>query len=51
MGFFSDSADLGGGVIKQRIARPGKGKSGGSRAMILYKRAARAVFIHDFAKK
>src|SRR5882762_5008757 len=31
-------ADLGGGVIKQRIARPGKGKSGGFRAMILYRR-------------
>lgn len=43
-------ADLGGGVIKQRIARPGKGKSGGFRAMILYKRATRAVFVHGFAK-
>src|SRR5260370_3948681 len=43
-------ADLGGGVIKQRIARPGKGKSGGFRAMILYKRATRAVFVYGFAK-
>src|SRR6266851_478497 len=43
-------ADLGGGVIKQRIARPGKGKSGGFRAVILYKRATRAVFVYGFAK-
>jgi hypothetical protein len=28
-------ANLGGGVIKQRIARPGEGKSGGSRSIIL----------------
>ena len=26
-------ADLGGGVIKQRIARPGQGRSGGVRAL------------------
>ncbi len=43
-------ADLGGGVIKQRIARRGKGKSGGFRALILYKRAIRAVFVYGFAK-
>src|SRR5260370_35523209 len=43
-------ADLGGSVIKQRIARLGKGKSGGFRAMILYKRATRAVFVGGFAK-
>ena len=43
-------ADLGGGVIKQRIARPGKGKSGGFRTVIAYKRGTRAVFIHGFAK-
>ncbi len=28
-------ADLGGGVIKQRIARPGQGKSSGYRAIVL----------------
>ena len=43
-------ADLGGGVIKQRIARLGKGKSGAFRAVILYKRATRAVFVYGFAK-
>jgi hypothetical protein len=43
-------ADLGGGVIKQRVAREGQGKSGGFRVMILYKRGARAFFVHGFAK-
>ncbi len=43
-------ADLGGGVIKQRIARPGRWKSGGFRAVILYRRATRAVFVYGFAK-
>jgi len=44
-------AKLGGGVIKQRIARPGKGKAGGYRAVILYKANALAFFVHGFAKK
>jgi len=42
--------DLGGGVVKQRIARPGKGKSGGFRAIILYRAGALAFFVHAFAK-
>jgi hypothetical protein len=44
-------ADLGGGVIKQRIARKGEGKSGGFRSMILFKQGERAIFVHGFAKK
>jgi hypothetical protein len=43
-------ADLGGGVIKQRIARPGQGKSGGYRTIILFKQGERAVFVYGFAK-
>ncbi len=43
-------ADLGGGVIKQRVARPGQGKSGGFRVLIVYKRGMRAFFVHGFAK-
>ena len=43
-------ADLGGGVIKQRIARPGQGKSKGYRTVILFRRAERAVFIYGFPK-
>jgi hypothetical protein len=44
------AADLGGGVIKQRIARPGRGKSGGFRTLIVLRRGVRAVFVHGFAK-
>lgn len=43
-------ADLGGGVIKQRVARPGKGRSGGYRTLIAYRTEARAVFVYGFAK-
>jgi hypothetical protein len=43
-------ADLGGGVIKQRIARRGAGKSGGFRALIVFKMGERAFFVHAFAK-
>jgi hypothetical protein len=42
--------DLGGGLIKQRIARPGQGKSGGFRVIIVYRRGSRAVFLFGFAK-
>lgn len=43
-------ADYGGGVIKQRIARAGAGKSGGYRSIILYRRGERAFFEYGFAK-
>lgn len=43
-------ADLGGGVIKQRVARPGKGKSGGYRTLILFRQGDRAIFAFGFAK-
>ena len=43
-------ADLGGGVIKQRIARPGRGKSKGYRTIILYRRGAKAFFVYGFSK-
>jgi hypothetical protein len=43
-------ADLGGGVIKQRIARPGQGRSKGYRAIILFRRGAKALFVYGFAK-
>jgi hypothetical protein len=43
-------ADLGGGVIKQRIARAGGGKSGGFRTIILFRAGTRAFFVHGFAK-
>ena len=43
-------ADLGGGLVKQRLARPGQGKSGGYRTVIAIKRGDRAVFLYGFAK-
>ncbi len=43
-------ADLGGGVIKQRIARKGQGKSGSFRTLVLFRRGAMAVFVYGFAK-
>jgi len=43
-------ADLGGGVIKQRIARRNEGRSRGFRSIILFRRDDRAVFVYGFAK-
>lgn len=43
-------ADLGGGVVKQRIARPGQGKSKGYRTIILLREGHRAFFVYGFAK-
>jgi hypothetical protein len=43
-------ADLGGGLIKQRVARAGQGKSGSYRTVIAFRRGQRAVFLYGFAK-
>ncbi len=43
-------AALGGGVIKQRVARPGQGRSGGYRVLIAYRHDVKAVFLYGFAK-
>ena len=43
-------ADLGGGVIKQRIARPREGKSGGYRSIVLFRSGDQAFFVYGFAK-
>lgn len=42
-------ADLGGHIIKQRLARPGEGKSGGFRMLIGF-RSDLAIFLFGFAK-
>ena len=42
-------ADLGGGVIKQRVARPRQGKRGGFRMLIGF-RSDRAIFLFGFTK-
>jgi hypothetical protein len=43
-------ADLGGFVIKQRVARPGQGRSGGFRTLIAFKTKERSIFLFGFAK-
>jgi hypothetical protein len=43
-------ADLGGGIIKQRVARGGQGRSSGYRMLIAYRAGTRAVFLYAFAK-
>jgi hypothetical protein len=43
-------ADLGGGLIKQRVARQGQGRSGGCRTIVAYRAKERAVFLFGFAK-
>ena len=43
-------ADLGAGLIKQRVARPGAGKSGGFRTLVFFRAEMRAVFAFGFAK-
>lgn len=46
----SIDADLGGGLIKQRVARPGRGRSGGYRTIVAYRKKHRAIFHYAFAK-
>ena len=43
-------ADLGNGLIKQRIARPGSGKSGGYRSILIFQAGERGIFVFGFAK-
>ena len=46
----SFDADLGGGVFKQRVARPGAGRSGGFRTILCFKAGRHAFFVYGFAK-
>jgi hypothetical protein len=43
-------AQLGAGLIKQRVARSGSGRSGGYRVLIALRTRWRAVFLYGFAK-
>ena len=43
-------AELGGGLVKQRVARGGEGKSGGFRTIIAIRLGDRAVYLFGFAK-
>ena len=43
-------ADLGSGLLKQRVAREGAGKSGGYRTLIFFRSGERAIFAFGFGK-
>ncbi|WP_157268940.1 type II toxin-antitoxin system RelE/ParE family toxin [Azohydromonas aeria] len=43
-------ADLGGGVVKKRIALPGRGKSGGARTLLATNKGSRWFFVFGFEK-
>ena len=43
-------ADLGGGLVKKRIARPGQGKRGGFRTLVATNKGSRWAFVFGFPK-
>lgn len=43
-------ADLGGGVVKKRVALPGHGKSGGARTLVATNKGTRWFFVFGFEK-
>ncbi len=43
-------ANLGGYLYKKRIAIPGKGKSGGLRTILAFRKDDKAFFVYGFAK-
>jgi len=43
-------ANLGGGVYKVRVARPGEGRAGGYRVIVFFRSEERAFFAYGFAK-
>jgi hypothetical protein len=42
--------ELGGNLVKKRVARAGEGKRGGYRTIIVYRAGNRAVFVYGFPK-
>jgi len=43
-------ANLGGNVYKLRVARSGKGKSGGYRVIVLFRKGDKIFYVYGFAK-
>lgn len=43
-------ADLGGHVLKKRVAIPGRGKRGGARTLVATRRGSRWFFVFGFEK-
>ena len=44
------ATDLGGGVYKMRLARPGEGKRGGYRVIVFFRSEERTFFEYGFTK-
>ena len=42
--------DLGGGVYKVRVARPGEGKAGGYRVIVFFKSEEKTFYTYGFQK-
>jgi len=45
-----NDGELGWGLIKKRVARPGEGKRGGYRTIIVYRARSRSVLVYGFPK-
>ena len=43
-------AELGGRVVKKRVALPGRGKRGGTRTLEVYQQAKKSLFVYGFDK-
>lgn len=43
-------ADLGSGIVKKRVALPGRGKSGGARTLVATNKGSRWFFVFGFEK-
>lgn len=43
-------ADLGGGLLKKRVALPGRGRRGGARLIVATRRGERWIFLAGYAK-
>ncbi len=43
-------ADLGGHIVKKRVALPGRGKSGGARTLVATQKGGRWFFVFGFEK-
>ncbi len=43
-------AQLGGQVVKKRVRLPGRGKRGGTRTLVAFRKGKRAFFVEGFAR-
>ena len=44
-------AEIGDGLIKQRVRRPGQGRRGGFRTVVVWRERELSIFVFGFAKK